>query len=377
LTPPRKARLSEYDQLVSFLSSIFGMRMDLVYCHIYKPTQKDMANNIVILDDGHIVSCVGIFPLTFICGEASLSVGGIGGVSTEPRYRGRGLMTRLLDKSISIMKQQNYDISILWGDRRRYGHFGWENAGRQYVFTIDRRHVPPGKAGDGEIRPLSPSSDELGRIARLYEQWKLRVHRTPAQVKSVFRRHMFDTWVWTKGRAFAYMTIRRTTKIPELMEFGGDLPGLDELLSFVFKEYQLETLAGRMAVSRSPYLPFTIRRSSEWGVRFIGMVKILSLCSVLEKFSTQIGKKCRGLGLKGALTLQMTDSGQVATLHFGTSLTVSERKSKPTLALSDTEMVRLVFGTIPPSHSLGLDRSLGYLDAIFPLDFFVSGLDYV
>ncbi len=377
MTPPRKARPSDYDDLIRFLNSIFHKGMDLEYSHIYKPTSKDMANNIVVLDGGHIVGCVGIFPMTFVCGDVRLSVAGIGGVSTEPEYRGQGTMTELLNKAISVMQRQNYDLSILWGDRLRYNHFGWENAGRQYVFSIDRRHVTPRKPEGAEIRPLSLSTDDLKRIPRLCKQRELRVHRTPQQLKSVLSRYTYETWVWRKGRDFAYMTVKGTTKDRELIESGGDLGGLEDLLSFLVEKYELENLRGTVSVGRNPYLSFILRHSSEWGIRFIGMVKILNLRSVLEKFSKQIKRKWGASGLRHSLTLEMTDSDQFATLHLGKRERVGDKKKEPVLRLSNTEMVRLVFGTVPPTHSLNLDESFGYLDSIFPLDFHVPRLDYV
>jgi len=377
MTPPRKATVSDYEELIAFLNSIFRIRMDLEYGHIYKRTQKDMSKNIIVSEDNRITSCVGIFPMTLVCEDVNLSVGGIGGVSTDPQHRGQGLMSTLLSEAISIMQRRDYDISILWGDRRRYSHFGWENAGRQYVFTINRRHIPAGGASGGQIRRFSDSAADLREIAQLHEQRELRVLRTPRQLRAVLNRHTYETRVWTKGTAFAYVTIKGEAKDRELIEFGGHLSGLNDLLSFLFSEYQLENLRGAVAVSRSPYLPFLISRSSDWGVRFIGMVKILNLKSVLQKFAPQLEKKCRGLGLRGNLTLEMTDSRQVVSLHFGNRLTVSGRRTEPALRLSDTEMVRLIFGTIPPSVALGLDRSLPYLDALFPLDFHIGRLDYV
>jgi len=352
-----------------------------------------MANNIVLVEDGHIISCVGIFPLEFICGDVVLSVGGIGGVSTDPQYRGRGLMTKLLNKAVSAMQEQNYDISILWGDRLRYNHFGWENAGRQYVFNIHRRHVLPTTAMRAAVRPLSTTGNDLKRIARLYEQMELRVHRTPEQFNSVFSRGTYETWIREKGEDFAYMTVRGAARDRELIEFGGDSGGLDELLSFLFAKYELDNLTAKLGVSPGPYIPFLVARSSDWSVRFIGMVKILNLSSVLKKFARQIEKKCHGLGLKGSLTLEMTSGSseavgcasggspptcaQFATLKFADGVKVTDRRAEPVLSLSDTEMVRLIFGTVAPSHSLHLDQSLAYLDAIFPLDFYVPRLNYV
>ena len=382
MLPPRKAKISDYPELMSFLNGIFKIRMDLDYSHIYKPTARDMGNNIVAIEDGKIVSCVGIFPMIFVCGDVRLRVGGIGGVSTNPEYRNRGLMTKLMNKAMEIMKRRHYDISVLWGDRLRYARFGYENAGRHYTFNIDRRHVLPGISPGAEIRPLSPVGDDLKRIARLYQQWDLRVERSPAKLKSVFGRHTYETWVWRKGKAFAYVTIKGVGADRDLIEFGGEPQGLDSLLSFLFDKYELENLTGTIPYCRSPYVPFIIAHSSGWGIGFSRrvrgeMVKILDLASLLRRFAGQIGQKARGLGLKGTLTLEMTDSGQFATFHFGKRTTISEKRTAPVFPLSDTDMVRLIFGTIPPSHSQQLDKSFHSLDAIFPLDFYVPRLDWV
>ncbi len=382
MTRPRKARASDYDELIRFLNAIFGVRMDLEYSHIYKPTAKDMANNIVVVEGGRIISCVGIFPMTFICGDVQLSVGGIGGVSTDPQYRNRGLMTKLLNRAIAIMEHRNNDISILWGERLRYGRFGWENAGRDHTFNIDQRHAVRETMKGAEIRPISMNGDDLRRIGQLYNQWELRVQRTPAKLKAVFSRYTYETWIWRKRGNFAYMTIKGTGVDRELIEFGGSLAGLDDLLGFLFEKHQLENLKGTIPFCRSPCVRFIVDHSSGWGVGFsrrshCGMVKILDLKSVLHKSARQIGKSSRGLGVNGSLTLEMKDTGQVATLHFGRSVTVSERKAKPILSLSDADMVRLIFGTVPPSHTLKLNKSLHYLDEVFPLDFYVPRLDWV
>lgn len=379
---PRKANVPDYPELISFLNGIFKIRMDLEYSHIYRPTARDMANNIIAVEDGKIVSCVGIFPMTFVCGDVRLQVGGIGGVSTNPESRNRGWMTTLMNEAMKIMRRRQYDISILWGDRLRYARFGYENAGRHCTFNIDRRHVLARIPAGPEIRPLSFAADDLNRIARLYRQWELRVARPPAKLKSVFGRDTYETWVWRNGKTFAYMTIKGVGADRDLIEFGGEREGLDDLLGFLFDKYELENLMGTIPYSPSPYVPFVIAHSSGWGIGFSRrargeMVKILDFASVLRKFAGQIRKRARRSGLTGSLTLEMTDSHQVATLHFGGSVSVTQRKAKPTLRLSDTEMVRLIFGTIPPSHSLKLSQSLHSLDEVFPLEFYVPRLDWV
>ena len=68
--------------------------------------------------------------MTFVSKYHTLKVGCVGAVSTHPEYRNRGYFTSVISKVIKYAKSHDFDLLFLGGNRFRYNHFGFENAGR-------------------------------------------------------------------------------------------------------------------------------------------------------------------------------------------------------------------------------------------------------
>ena len=91
----------------------------------------------IAVQDGQIVGVVGNFDLpTMVCGE-ELKVVGIGTVSTHPDHRREGHMLRLMDDSIEHAKAIGADYLVLGGQRQRYEHWGFGQAGVNPAFKLD------------------------------------------------------------------------------------------------------------------------------------------------------------------------------------------------------------------------------------------------
>ena len=174
-TPPEPARPEDHQELVTFLERIFRPErmgsMAAEYPHLYAP--ELMPWNLVSRHCGRIVSVVGAFPIAFYIQSARpsmvLTVGGVGGVSTCPAHRGRGLMQAGLHTAIARMRDHEYAFSMLWGDRQRYAHFGYEDAGTELRGRAQRRQFPIGSGVPlDDWRPADPDSPEdmLGRPRR-------------------------------------------------------------------------------------------------------------------------------------------------------------------------------------------------------------------
>ena len=109
------------ERIVQLTAADYGEAMDLLnyafsFSHgphdfpsllpkIYRPTEELMSCNYAIRRDGRLVAAVGIFPLTWHVGGAELRVACIGGVSTHPQYRGRGLMRALMRHCVAESRQ--------------------------------------------------------------------------------------------------------------------------------------------------------------------------------------------------------------------------------------------------------------------------------
>ena len=89
------------------------------------------------IQDGKIVGIVGNFDLpTMVSGE-KLKVVGIGTVSTHPEHRREGHMIRLMNDSIAHAKEIDADYLVLGGERQRYEHWGFGQAGVNPEFELN------------------------------------------------------------------------------------------------------------------------------------------------------------------------------------------------------------------------------------------------
>lgn len=133
-------RMGDFDEAMGFLNEVFGAHRPHNFAtmlpSIYQPTDELMACNHAVRVDGQIKAIVGLFPISWQVGEAVLKVGGIGGVSTHESVRGAGYMKVLMNHCVASMRQQDYDLSWLGGQRQRYGYFGYEKCGTSATVTL-------------------------------------------------------------------------------------------------------------------------------------------------------------------------------------------------------------------------------------------------
>ncbi|UVI29195.1 GNAT family N-acetyltransferase [Paenibacillus spongiae] len=104
---------------------------------------KEQNSILVAVDESRIVSTVQIYCRTTMVGAQAIKTGCIGGVCTNPAYRGQGLTTRLLHNAIDIMREQDIPLSMLTsGIWSFYERSGWENVDWHWKianFEVDDR----------------------------------------------------------------------------------------------------------------------------------------------------------------------------------------------------------------------------------------------
>lgn len=122
----RDVRDDEIDELIDHMDLVFNIppeRMEMAYRHDSTVRLHQVK---VAVEDGRIVSAVRVANRPVRIGEVRVEMGGIGGVSTHPDYRGRGYCTAVLEAQIEYMQQQEYDISMLFtGIVGFYRRLGW------------------------------------------------------------------------------------------------------------------------------------------------------------------------------------------------------------------------------------------------------------
>ncbi len=154
---------NDYEEALDFLALIFGNNNDRpkqfekMFPLIYRPTPDRMQCNYAVRRNGRIVCMVNLFPMTWNVAGRALRIGGIGGVSTHPRWRGHGFMSMLMREIVATMKAEGYAASWLGGLRKRYEHFGYEKCGLMLEVNI--------RKGNYETRPKDPAQFSFQKVA--------------------------------------------------------------------------------------------------------------------------------------------------------------------------------------------------------------------
>lgn len=132
-----KLTSTDFDEAIAHLSLVFSDPnfAELVPA-LYEPTDRHMSCNLALRRNGRIAAIVGVFPIDWVVGDTRLKLAGIGGVSVHPDFRGQGFMRLLMDAAMAEIDEAGYHAACLGGNRRRYGHWGFEKAGVEAAFVV-------------------------------------------------------------------------------------------------------------------------------------------------------------------------------------------------------------------------------------------------
>ncbi len=170
----RDLRLDEIEELIDHLALVFAGtprdRFELAYHQDSSFVPEDTK---VVIEDGKIVSAIRCANRPVYIGGTRIEMGGIGGVSTNPAYRGCGHSSLLLKAQIEYMEQNSFDISMLFtGITGFYARLGWE-AFPEHSCSVA---VPKKLSDSGDqsytVRPYDEETD-LDAVMRCYDEYSV------------------------------------------------------------------------------------------------------------------------------------------------------------------------------------------------------------
>jgi len=338
-------------------------------------------------------------------------------------------MTKLLPFAIEVMTQEGYALSDLAGDTQRYGTFGWEPAGRKWNFTITRRSFSWNRSAHEQDATGAATfkitlakdindrrCDGIEQIIELHQQSRIPILKRARELAHILLGRV-GKQVWLAktpdGQIAAYVVATPGQKAYRIDEFGGTADAVQAVIA-----HFINSLGADSVHLSSPWThPLNkkfFRISASWHVACLRNIKIIDLEKTLSGFAPQLAQRYRNGRLKGkyAVALQVADTEQrvgielsadgirvqpgaevkpikrhqrrmVRTAREFSKHGVTEKPSPhtPMIILPERQMVRLLFGPGSPSASIGKlisEANLEFLDALFPLDFYISyGLESV
>ena len=165
----------ELEAWLDHVTSVFTGGRQYFSNHWHNDPWRDPEGIRIAIDNGAIVSTVRVFIRKMFLHGESITVGGLGEVSTRPEYRRRGIATQLLKDSIQFMESREIAVSSLHGSQRIYSVEGWEKVPRYYA----KQPFAAAAQSEWEIRPADFEDEaEVMQIAALYDEYARKFNGT-------------------------------------------------------------------------------------------------------------------------------------------------------------------------------------------------------
>lgn len=104
-------------------------------------------------DADTLVSQFAVYPLKMNIYNSIFQVGFITSVSTYPEYSGKGIMSKLMKKSLIRMQEKKQSLALLYPySIPLYRLFGWEIISNKISYTIKDRQIPAKEKAPGFVR---------------------------------------------------------------------------------------------------------------------------------------------------------------------------------------------------------------------------------
>lgn len=161
----RTIAAAERDAVLDLLAGWLDDRAFFARYFDFDPTFRDDLCFVAEVD-GRLVSTLQVFRKQVRASAATLAVGCVANVYTDPAWRGGGLAGGLLERALAAMSAHGFDASLLFAARLDfYARFGWRSLPRVLSF-IARGDAP--RAGVAE--PVDRGRD-LDQVMAIYDEY--------------------------------------------------------------------------------------------------------------------------------------------------------------------------------------------------------------
>ncbi len=365
-----RAETNDYQAIQRFLEDAYGHSWNffpLFYPSVWRKETTDFRHILLVREKGQILSLVRIFPLKLILGKVTLPVAGIGGVATSPRDRGRGYMTALMNQAVQIMHQEGFPLSILWGDRHRYCHFGYENAGTVLEVQIGARGLQKISTPELPVHRYLGEKKVLARIYSLYQENPFRKERTLEEMSRLQERSGLLTYYVEQEKQLAYISFSGERTANAVFEFGGRAHLLVTILKYYQARFGVPTFV--LSYPGVESVPEEILQvASCWWFKTAGMLRIVDLKKLLQCYRLYLEDV---FPEKGEIIFKRGGQQALKLSREKGKLSIKNGRYPESLSLSEEQLTRLLFG---PGNWLQQNT---VARQIFPLPFFVWPLDHI
>lgn len=344
---------------------------------LYKDKYNPGYNNVIVKEGSEIKAAVGCYPHEVVAAGRKLKVMGIGNVAVAKDSRRKGYMIDLMNMALDIMKEGDYDYSLLGGQRQRYGYFGYEPAGYSHGFTTDRGNIrrllgADAKSGCTVKEVTEADTETIRRIKAIHESAAVYSVRSEEMTVDILKSWRNVPYAVFEGEEFKgyFIASLYGKEVCELKAEKAEdtLKLILSAMEFCEKE-QIHFCLPVFDGERCDYMAKICENSAVYNT---DMVNVFNYRRFIEAF---LAVKAARVNLCGG-TLNMLIHGykadeSLAVTVDGKNVTVCETDAKPDIELGHNDAIRFLTGLFSKER---FDVP-AFAQSWFPLDFYAAGSD--
>lgn len=375
-------------QLIDMLDNVFFLRdpntrfLPLLP-KLYKEQYKPAYNNLIIAEDGDIKAAVGCFPSKVNVAGKELRILGIGNVAVARDSRSKGYMIELMNDSIEIMKNEDYDYSLLGGQRQRYGFFGYDPIGSEYRFLINsgniRRILGEERKSRFTARQIMPEETEiLAKIKALHETVPFYVERSLESYHDILCSWKNVPYALFDGEELkGYFCVTPDSKAGHIAEARTfETADMLELFLCVLEMKEVENVSLNVPAFDTELCDFMAKNCGGISIGTPEMISIFNFGRFIDAFLTLKSKRISLC--EGELTMlihgEKRDECITIRVDGENNVSVTESNKEADIELSHREAINFICGLYSKDRDL---MKTSFAHSWFPLDFFSYSLDNV
>lgn len=139
--------------------------IDSFFNHIYKPE-----NTLIDVEDGHAIASLYMIPYELKHSGKTEKIIYLYALATDPSYRGRRIMSDLIQKSFEICSERNYALSVLIPARESlaefYRKFGYEYHFDKVVISKPHAYIKKQAFNHSPVSFSTANSEQIWNIYR-------------------------------------------------------------------------------------------------------------------------------------------------------------------------------------------------------------------
>lgn len=365
----------DFKGLRALVGTVFWEGLAGKYPHMY--SLENGENLRVVVENGRVVSHVGIIERNAALFGCTVKVSSLGGVATYDTERGRGHATRLFEDAVRKCREDGVDYMLVSGYRKMYHRFGCRYVGKDWEFSLGPSDAE--RFDDERVEVAEATQEDVEAIADLYRREPVRWLRPPSDYVHGMTGYVMNrpaTWLLVRkdGALRGYVILSMSRREPEsrsasLAEFAGDREALAGALGKIVRAHELEQLGihvlGNDAVMREQ---LEGRGLTARPANASGTVMIINFRQLMERVRPHFEER---LGTKAAEGFVFLEKGEKMVFALGCDQVVAEDRG---------QAVQLIFGTLDGAEEPLLkagDAAGEALRCVFPLPALWYGVNYV